>query len=62
MSATESTPSDKAFQEFCRDPKVAAALKQARSLPIAIVYAAFMAGAQHAVARCEAAGHGKRTP
>ncbi len=53
------TPTEKAFLDWCSEPDIEAALRQAGKLSLPLVLAAFMAGALHATKRCEAAGHGK---
>ena len=51
------SPSEKAFLDWCRQPDIDAALRQAGKVSLPLVLAAFMAGALHATERCQAAGH-----
>lgn len=52
------TPTDEAFERYCRDPVIAHALFMAEGdLPKTLLRTAFAAGAQYAISRCKAEGH-----
>lgn len=58
MFETRESRTEKAFEDFCRMPDVAAAMTiLGDKLPFALVKSAFMEGAKYATDRCKAAGH-----